>query len=564
MFLIKSLYISAQNVKVMRKNINKIELVCKAFLWFLLMFSLVGMPVYGASQTKENRLLLEELDEILRGKQKYIDKKNEEINVLKELLSSAETDSVRFQRCKDIVQVYSYVQMDSALHYVGLQKSIAERMKNTSLFFEEEIQRANVYVLMGMYSSAKECLDAIPQELPTMELQLQLWNAYRRCYNNLVEFTPVDIERKKHSELLKEYRDKLLAHVSPSFPDYHTLVVNSYLDAGEYDKFFAYVDDLLKYTTDLRLIGQLHFSLSSAYKSLNEPDLQEKHLILASIAEQKNAVKQYVSLRSLAVLLFKAGDIDRAYAYVRHALRDAIEGNVLLRTIKVSQLYPVIERAYLLKSEGQRREIYLSLLAVSLLALLLLALFFYTLRQLKTLREARLELREANDCLHKNNRMLHEVNSVKEEYLAQYLNQCSLYIDKLDAYRRQLARFAMASKLEDLFKAIKSDAFIEKEIKDFYKQFDSTFLKIYPGFVQSFNSLLQEDAQILPKKGNLLTTELRIFALIRLGIEDSNHIASFLRYSVLTVYNYRSKVRNKAKGDKKEFEKQLMQIGEVG
>lgn len=141
------------------------------------------------------------------------------------------------------------------------------------------------------------------------------------------------------------------------------------------------------------------------------------------------------------------------------------------------------------------------------------------------------------------------------------MDQCSAYIDKMDEYRKSLGKIAASGKLEELFQKLKSSQYIDDQLKDFYENFDDTFLQLFPHFVEEFNKLLVEDEQIHLKNPHRLNTELRIFALIRLGITDSIKIAQFLRYSVTTIYNYRTKARNKAKGNREEFEKNVIKIG---
>jgi hypothetical protein len=178
--------------------------------------------------------------------------------------------------------------------------------------------------------------------------------------------------------------------------------------------------------------------------------------------------------------------------------------------------------------------------------------------QLNTLNK---ELFATNQQLKETNNTLLEANLIKEEYIGRYMDQCSLYIDKLDNYRHLLNRTAAAGKINDLLHAIKSNQFIEDELKEFYANFDSTFLQLFPNFIEAFNSLLVNGEAILPKPGELLNTELRIFALIRLGITDSVKISHFLRYSLSTIYNYRTKTRNKAIGARDDFDAQVMRIG---
>ena len=177
------------------------------------------------------------------------------------------------------------------------------------------------------------------------------------------------------------------------------------------------------------------------------------------------------------------------------------------------------------------------------------------------LQELNEELHDSNSQLKEMNHTLSEANYIKEEYIGRYMDQCSTYLDKMDLYRRSLNKIAAAGRVEELYKAIKSSQFLDEELKEFYANFDMTFLQLFPNFVEEFNALLTEPMQ--PKPGELLNTELRIFALIRLGITDSTKIAQFLRYSVTTIYNYRTRVRNKALGERDEFETKVMQIGKV-
>lgn len=210
-------------------------------------------------------------------------------------------------------------------------------------------------------------------------------------------------------------------------------------------------------------------------------------------------------------------------------------------------------------------------------AFFLVLAVIYVRRQMKRTEQARREVEEANNRLkelneelHCSNNMLKEANRsiaensrLKEAYIGRYMDQCSLYIEKIDEYRRQLGKLAAAGNVQDLYKSLKSSKFIDKELQDFYAGFDDTFLQLFPTFVDDFNALLMPEEHIIPKQGERMNTELRIFALIRLGITDSVKIAHFLRYSVTTIYNYRTRVRNKAAGSREELEKRVADIGKM-
>ena len=213
------------------------------------------------------------------------------------------------------------------------------------------------------------------------------------------------------------------------------------------------------------------------------------------------------------------------------------------------------------------------MLITTLLVLLIVALG-YIYRQMKKLADARNhlqqaneqlnglneELRQMNSCLSSTNIELSESNQIKEEYIARFIKLCSTYINRLDAYRRMVNKKVSAGQIAELLKITRSQDALDEELEELYANFDTAFLHLFPDFVKKFNDLLQDNERIVLKKDELLNTELRIFALIRLGIEDSSQIAEFLRYSVNTIYNYRAKVKNKTRGSREDFEDLVRKI----
>ena len=224
--------------------------------------------------------------------------------------------------------------------------------------------------------------------------------------------------------------------------------------------------------------------------------------------------------------------------------------------------------------EKQNDRLQQNLLLITALLVLLIVALGYIYRQMKKLGRCKKslqvankqlnglneELRQMNSCLSSTNIELSESNQIKEEYIARFIKLCSTYINRLDAYRRMVNKKVSAGQIAELLKITRSQDALDEELEELYANFDTAFLHLFPNFVGKFNDLLQENEQILPKKGELLNTELRIFALIRLGIEDSSQIAEFLRYSVNTIYNYRAKVRNKARGSREDFDDLVRKI----
>ena len=369
----------------------------------------------------------------------------------------------------------------------------------------------------------------------------------------------LNTEKVKYLKKTDAYRDSILIATDPCV-DRSIVWAEKKIINGRVDSALVILSDLLKETPDERQKGYIYYTLSEAYDMRGDIQKEIYYLALTAITDLKSSIREYASLQKLAQLMYEVGDLDRAYKYLNCSMEDAVACNARLRFIEVTQFFPIIDKAYKLKEEKERQISRTLLISVSLLSLFLLAAIFYLYRWMKKLSVMRRNLSLANQQMQEVNAELAQTGKIKEVYIARYLDRCVIYLDKLEFYRRSLAKLAMASRIDDLFKAIKSEQFIRDERKDFYNEFDKSFLELFPHFITSFNELLVEEGRIYPKSGELLTTELRIFALIRLGVTDSNRIAHFLGYSLATIYNYRSKMRNKAIGNKETFEQEVMNL----
>ena len=247
-----------------------------------------------------------------------------------------------------------------------------------------------------------------------------------------------------------------------------------------------------------------------------------------------------------------------------------IFSKVQFRTAQMSELYSIISVSHQAKEIKTKNKLQHYLLLISILSAILVLLFAFVFRQMRKfyrikeeLSHINGELARLNDELAEKNEQLSDANAVKMQYIARFFDLCSMYIDKLDDYRKRLKKLAEDRKYDALYRQLKSTSMLETEQGELYKNFDAIFLNLYPSFVDDFNALLNEDERIELRSRDLLNKELRIYALLRLGITDSMKIASFLRCSISTVYNYRSKVRNKASVSREEFEKMVMKIGTI-
>lgn len=412
---------------------------------------------------------------------------------------------------------------------------------------------------MGMYIEAMEQLEKIDLKNLKNGLCFLITRHIAPGYGWLADYTTNKTEKEKYLKKTDLYRDSIIAAMPPE--ENKTIVMaERCIVTGKADTAIGMLNDALKDMEDERQKVYIYYTLSEAYSMKKDVEKEVYYLILTAIADLESSVREYASLQKLAHLMYELGDIDRAYKYLSCSMEDAVACNARLRFMEVTEFFPIIDKAYKLKEERERAVSRAMLISVSLLSLFLLIAIFYLYRWMKKISVMRRNLSLANKQMSAVNKELEQTGKIKEVYIARYLDRCVNYLDKLETYRRSLAKLAMSSRIDDLFKAIKSEQFIRDERNEFYNEFDKSFLKLFPHFITSFNNLLVEEARVYPKSDELLTTELRIFALIRLGVVDSNKIAHFLGYSLATIYNYRSRMRNKAAGDKDRFEQDVMNL----
>ena len=315
-----------------------------------------------------------------------------------------------------------------------------------------------------------------------------------------------------------------------------------------------------------------------------QKELKQYWLAQSALSDIRHAVMDQASLLQLADILNNEGHLERSYKYIRFTWDCNNRFNTRMRSWQITPILNVIENNYQKAVDHNTKVLWTSVVVVSVLALLLLGVLLFLHRRNRQLDAARQALKTSNDELEGANRMLatqteelstlntqlsalnaqlSESNQVKEEYIGRFMSLCSQYIDKLDDYRKMVNKKMKNKELEELYRLSKSSELKERELDELLQNFDSVFLHLYPNFVDEFNALLQPELRFQKKDDNRLVTEIRIFALIRLGIEDSSKIAEFLHYSVNTIYNYRARIKNGALDNRESFERRVKMLGRV-
>ena len=528
---------------------------------FTLFLLLCSCPccVWSTVTDPENITLLEQLDKTISERDRYHQRREQRIDQFKKRLHQANDIKGKYKFADLLFKEYLHYQADSALYYVCMKEEMIPLLNNPQLQYEMYINRAEIYGVMSMYYEALLSLQKVNPKDLNQSLLSYYYHTYR-AYNGWAAEYTADAKSRQHYICQTDlYRDSIL--IVDQSPIEQAIVTSEKLILNHHeDKAIQQLNELKKQELSLRYQAYLNFTLYEAYKAKLDTTNQIKYLTQTAINDMQMAIREYASLQKLALMLFLQGDYERAYRYLNCSVEDAIACNARLRFIEVAEFYPIIDNAYKLEATKKHRITKRFLFVVSTLALLLIVTLIFLYRWMKKISMMKEQLRITNGQLTEVNNDLAQTGKIKEVYIAHYLNRCVNYIDKQEQYRRSLEKLAMASKLEELYKCIKSQDFIREERKEFYEEFDKTFLNLFPNFIHDFNNLLIDEGKIFLKKNENLNTELRIFALIRLGVTDASQIAHFLGYSLTTVYNYRSKIRNRAKGDKELFEQQVMNL----
>lgn len=543
----------------------------KSYLLPLLL--LFTLPV-SAQQTLES--LLRDLDVAIENSEQYEKEKIQRITLMKDGLNALELSLEEEYRINlRLYNEYEAYICDSARHYINRNIDIATQLGNREWLDESKLKKAHILATSGLYAEGVRLLETIEKKYLSERLLVDYYMAFENIYLYHAEYAQDDEYRPEYLDKMNRYRDSVLLVVPEGSYQYVIVRAPQFIDRQQPEQAEILLKECMhKTASDTREYAILTSILAFTYQMSNRLELQKVSLTESAIADIKGVVKENNSLRALSELLYEEGALDRANKYMKKSMADASFYNARLRNVQASKMLPVIDYAYQLEKEMQRRKLQIFLGVISILSLFLIVAVGYVIRQLKKLAKARREVVHANRELQKlnadlveanrrqkqTNDSLTEANCIKEEYIGRFLGQCSAYIDKLETYRRMLNKKAASGKVEELYKTLKSSQFIEDELKEFNHNFDNSFLSIFPDFVECFNRLLPEGEQIVPKQGERLTTELRIFALIRLGITDSAKIASFLRYSITTIYTYRSKLKNKSLY-RDNLEEQVMKIG---
>ncbi|MBD5227349.1 MAG: hypothetical protein HDS67_04775 [Bacteroidales bacterium] len=428
---------------------------------------------------------------------------------------------------------YASFNTDSALRYNRMARAVAssgaERMRS-------DIQLASLYNSSKMmYKEANDLFSAIKADSADRRTKCDYFILGVQLFRNLESLAPDDSLRRVYTRRKQAFRDSVMALV----PDEKFIRANELLDAGRSAEVFELFRSDMSDKGYSRANGAMYHILARASRQTGDREMEKEYLAMAAKADIENGVREYLALPQLALLLYEEGDVDRAYRYMRRSIEDAKACNAPVRLFDMTEAIPVISEAYAVRQRSLRT-------SVTLLLVLVCILLAGVVVSLQFVRRRNRQLSRAREKLEESNHRLAVAGTVREKYVRRFMYLSREYLEKLDGYRSHLFKIGSTRNLDKLLDAIRSADIVERSADTFYASFDQAFLELYPDFVDEFNSFMRPEERIMLKEEGILNTELRIFALMKLGITESAEIARFLHCSQSTVYNYRTRYRAKA------------------
>ena len=511
--------------------------------------------------------LLLELDGYISASNMYVARKLDQMDALGKLARSTRDPLRRYELEMNIAREFFAFSFDSTQFYLKHCQELArDVLEDQDLYNETSVQLGHLYAKAGSYLEASQLLYGgldTTTFFPALMAEY-VWDLYDFSKDlagnsGMVEKLSIPPD--------SSFRPRLYQLLPKDSDRWRSVLRDDLMEQGR----LASADSVNRLLLSTVKPEERNYAIFAFFQSEienmrgNQPE-RIAWLIRSAECDIVNAVKDYASLTMVAQNILPL-DVDRSFRYLRMAQEDAVLYNAKLRPWQISRFLMEVENAYSVRQDRQNKTGVISsiLLAVLVLVLSLITYFLVVRsrklsRMQKALADSNVQLAAANEELSVLNRQISKADKVKDAYIMDFLQGLSEQVALIRSQDNRFRNLLKQGKSDQLFRELAISERSEKALEDFYRKFDETFLALYPDFVEQFNALLQEDARIVPPPGRL-STELRIFALIRLGVDDSKKIATMLDYSVSTIYNYKVSVKNAALGDRDKFEERVKMIG---
>ncbi len=530
----------------------------RTFPIFMLLVLLTTSPVYAKPQND-----LASLDSVLSIRDTFLKNKKRRIDSIKSRIPVNAPIMDKLKGYDRLYEEYLTLSFDSAMKYINLAEKLVSDTGDYDLNAKVKIHKSMSYATSGHFSQAIDELKKIQSSCLSDTLLEKYYQAYQWTYGLWAEYSQDKTFAPIYYRNSKTYLDSLIQVTPRNTSLYNYRIAEKALmfnhDFETAKKNYLKVVD--KEPKNSRLYAQSAFALAQAYNNLQDRANYRKWLINAAISDQMIPLKENLALQDVAILIKNEdGDLERANAYLTYSLNDALEYNNRLRILEIGKKLPAIATAYQETVLAKNKQLHLYLVTIVIIVIILIIAIAIIIEQKRKIRNRNVTLSTFNDQLKVFNKQLQETNRSREQYVNLFLNLCAGYIDKYNRMQLTVTSKVKAGQYNALQKLLQANSRpSEAELREVFFNFDTAFLRLYPDFIKNVNTLLQPDKAICPKSSELLNANLRILALIRMGITDSTKIATLLFYSQQTIFNRRTEMRNRAI-NRDSFEKEIMDI----
>ncbi len=509
--------------------------------------------------------------------------KQQQVAQLHQQLATANNLTAKYEVNFQLFNAYQLYQFDSAFYYASNLLNIGNQLNNSNYLSQAQIQLGFILLSAGMFKEALEALAKVEPRVLNDSFRANYYALYGRYYYDLNDYNFNGIYTTTYLQKAAAYIDSALQYFPKNSFEYAYYVGLKNLKSGNLSKAQTSFQFILN---KIPSINQHQYALTTStlsafYKEANQADTALYYLLKAAIADIESGTKETTATLLAANLFFEKGDIKKALICIQKANEDAQFYGSRQRKIQIGGILPLIEGEVLKATEKQKKQLLIYTITLSACLLIVIVLVFLVLKQLKKIRQSNMALAEAhkteqafnqllkeanllkekmNVQLQQSNKQLQEANKIKEEYIGFFFHMDYQLLEKMAKLKATVEKKLVERKYDEA-RLVLQHFDVKHEKESLLNSFDKTFIKIFPAFITEFNELFSNENKIQLKEKDCLNTELRIFALIRLGITDNDKIAQILNYSVNTIYTYKTKIRNKSTVSNEEFDRLISNIG---
>lgn len=526
-------------------------------LGYLVLCLLLSINAFGKTPIDS---LLKELNKEMAKSATYDSTKLLGIDSIKHLWYAAGNDPVQqYQLCQQLYNAYKVFNFDSAFIYAQQLQQLAGQLHDPVLITAARIKLGYVLLSSGMFTETAAFVNAIDATDTPDSIRIEFYLMKSRLYFDLADYNQDRYFTPSYIKQASLYIDSALHLMEPGTFEYRYNKGLQLFKLGNIPAALAIYPNLDQPGITGRQLAVSACTLGAIYEAANNKDTAITLMIRSAIADIRTSTKETMASYSLATLLFEQGDVKNASHCIERAISEAVFYGARQRKVMVSSILPIIEHERINAAEERTRSLLIYAAIVTLLLVALVVLAITVFRQVQKLKAAQLIITAANLRQQEINNQLLEANKIKEEYVGYCFNINATYIGKIEKLKQQLEQKLSDNKPSEL-KYLVNSINIRQEREELFTNFDRVFLKIFPHFVAEFNALFDKENQVVLKENELLNTDIRIFALIRIGISDNEKIARILEYSVNTIYAYKTRIKKRALIPSEEFENQIMSI----